>query len=42
MKKSNVCCNICKARFTLINLQANLNGHIYKCSKCEQFKIKKP
>jgi len=41
MKTSKVCCNICKARFTLINLQSNLNGNIYKCAKCEQFKIKK-
>ena len=42
MKISKVCCNICKSRFTLINLQSNLNGNIYKCAKCEQFKIKKP
>ena len=41
MKTSKVCCNICKARFILINLQSNLNGNIYKCAKCEQFKIKK-
>lgn len=38
MKKTNVTCNCCKSKFTLINLQANLVGFLYICSKCSLLK----
>jgi len=38
MKETKVVCEKCKAKFILINLQANLIGYGYICTNCSLLK----